>query len=100
MDDRDTQTEQRKSNGGYGGGALPIGSEMPGRLWRGPVPTSGGGMDAANCAVRMSARAMLESKIHEFESRAESLRSLSRSLPLELPREADEALFSMLVAVR
>lgn len=48
-------------------------------------------------ACRMSARSLMEQKACELEQRARRLRMLSRALPLELPIEADDALFQLLL---
>lgn len=54
----------------------------------------------AQTACRLSARAMIEDKIHRLRAQADGLEALSKALPLELTREADEALWQLLCNVR
>ena len=49
-------------------------------------------------AYRQSARSLIECRITRLEERANGLRRLLGALPTDLPLEADEALWQMLVS--
>lgn len=55
----------------------------------------------ANCqAHRANARSMLENRAADLRRRADMLDALSKALPLELPQEADEALWLLMANYR
>ena len=59
-------------------------------------PGPRGGM--AGSASRMNARATLQDRIERLRREADQLEALSNLLPLQIPPEADVALWQLLVA--
>lgn len=49
---------------------------------------------------RMSARTMLRERIERLQRQVKQLEALDKALPLELPQDADEALWEMLLRSR
>lgn len=51
-------------------------------------------------AARMTARGELEAKIQRLRNEANYLEALLKALPPELPRDADHALWALVIGVR
>lgn len=63
----------------------------------GPARPDGQERSICSTATRQTARGVLRTKIENVENELRELRVLERALPLELPHEADAALWRLLV---
>lgn len=58
---------------------------------------AGQGAMLGECTARQSARGVLRDRANRMRREADQLEALSRALPEELPRGADEALWELLI---